>query len=174
ISFPPLEEEDGMEGPMIIEAEMGGHFVHRMYVDGGSSSEILIDIDARKDRRRGTFNFRMDEFHGCKVAIFIQQNHRKAGGKDDPGSPIHSSRNAKITSDRRNGHITEQQDYSTRVAIHPDYPEQTIAIGSTLTEEGRKELCGLLRRNLDVFVWKPADMTGVSRHIAEHRLNIRE
>nr|GEV09714.1 hypothetical protein [Tanacetum cinerariifolium] len=28
ISFPPLGEEDGTEGPMIIEAEMGGHFVH--------------------------------------------------------------------------------------------------------------------------------------------------
>nr|GEU75759.1 hypothetical protein [Tanacetum cinerariifolium] len=26
ISFPPLGEEDGMEGPMIIEADMGGHF----------------------------------------------------------------------------------------------------------------------------------------------------
>nr|GEY11150.1 reverse transcriptase domain-containing protein [Tanacetum cinerariifolium] len=26
-------EEDGTEGPMIIDAEMGGHFVHRMYVD---------------------------------------------------------------------------------------------------------------------------------------------
>ncbi|GJX38772.1 hypothetical protein Tco_0252075 [Tanacetum coccineum] len=60
------------------------------------------------------------------------------------------------------------------VAIHPEYPEQTVAIGSTLTEEGRKELCGLLRRHLDVFVWKPADMTGVPWHIAKHRLNIRE
>ncbi|GKG57094.1 hypothetical protein Tco_0582445, partial [Tanacetum coccineum] len=28
----------------------------------------------------------------------------------------------------------------TKVAIHPEYPEQTIAIGSTLTEKGRKEL----------------------------------
>ncbi|GJX71680.1 hypothetical protein Tco_0308851, partial [Tanacetum coccineum] len=55
-----------------------------------------------------------------------------------------------------------------QVAIHPEYPEQTIAIGSTLTEEGRKKLCGLLRQNLDIFAWKPADMTGVSRHIAEH------
>nr|GEV31638.1 reverse transcriptase domain-containing protein [Tanacetum cinerariifolium] len=35
------QEEDKTEGPMIIEAEMGGHFVHHMYVDGGSSSEIL-------------------------------------------------------------------------------------------------------------------------------------
>ncbi|GKC47494.1 hypothetical protein Tco_1065216 [Tanacetum coccineum] len=36
------------------------------------------------------------------------------------------------------------------VAIHLEYPKQTVAIGSTLTEEGRKELC------------------------AEHRLNIRK
>ncbi|GJW70458.1 reverse transcriptase domain-containing protein [Tanacetum coccineum] len=43
ISFPPLGDEDGTEGPMIIEAEIGGHFVHRMYVDGGASSEILYE-----------------------------------------------------------------------------------------------------------------------------------
>ncbi|GJZ75616.1 reverse transcriptase domain-containing protein [Tanacetum coccineum] len=61
-----------------------------------------------------------------------------------------------------------------KVAIHPEYLEQTIAIGSTLTEEGRKELCDLLRRNLDIFAWKLVDMTGVLRHIAEHRLNVRE
>ncbi|GJW66428.1 hypothetical protein Tco_0120852 [Tanacetum coccineum] len=60
------------------------------------------------------------------------------------------------------------------VGIHPKYPEETIAIGSTLTKDGRKELCGLLRRNLDIFSWKPANMIGVPRHIAEHRLNIRE
>ncbi|GJR70154.1 reverse transcriptase domain-containing protein [Tanacetum coccineum] len=60
------------------------------------------------------------------------------------------------------------------IAIHPEYPEQTIAIGSTLTEKGRKELCSLLKQNLDIFAWKPADMTGVPRNIAEHCLNIRE
>ncbi|GJY22697.1 reverse transcriptase domain-containing protein [Tanacetum coccineum] len=36
-----------------------------------------------------------------------------------------------------------------KVAINPDYPEQTIMIGSTLTEEGRNKLCDLLQRNLD-------------------------
>ncbi|GKF99667.1 hypothetical protein Tco_0301358, partial [Tanacetum coccineum] len=60
------------------------------------------------------------------------------------------------------------------IAIHPDYPEQTVAIGSTLKEKGRKELCSLLKQNLDIFAWKPADMTGVPRNIAKHRLNIRE
>ncbi|GJY40221.1 reverse transcriptase domain-containing protein [Tanacetum coccineum] len=37
ISFPSLGEEDRTEGPMIIEAEIRGHFVHRIYVDGGAS-----------------------------------------------------------------------------------------------------------------------------------------
>ncbi|GJS57987.1 reverse transcriptase domain-containing protein [Tanacetum coccineum] len=41
MSFPPLREEDGTEGPMIIEVEMGGHFVHRVYIDDGASSEVL-------------------------------------------------------------------------------------------------------------------------------------
>ncbi|GKG19594.1 hypothetical protein Tco_0376693 [Tanacetum coccineum] len=67
--------------------------------------------------------------------------------------------------------VTEEK---IQVAIHPEYLEQTITIGSTLIEEGRKELCGLLRRNLDIFAWKPADMSRVPRHIAEHGLNTRE
>ncbi|GKB13786.1 reverse transcriptase domain-containing protein [Tanacetum coccineum] len=32
----------------------------------------------------------------------------------------------------------------------------------------------LLQQNLDIFAWKPADMTSVPRHIAEHRLNVRK
>ncbi|GKE40212.1 hypothetical protein Tco_1463617 [Tanacetum coccineum] len=43
MSFPPLREEDGTEGPMIIEVEMGGHFVHRVYIDGGASLEVLYE-----------------------------------------------------------------------------------------------------------------------------------
>ncbi|GJS03158.1 reverse transcriptase domain-containing protein [Tanacetum coccineum] len=35
--------DEGTEGPMIIKAEIGGHYVHRIYVDGGSASEILYE-----------------------------------------------------------------------------------------------------------------------------------
>ncbi|GKC94272.1 hypothetical protein Tco_1159714 [Tanacetum coccineum] len=155
ISFPPLWEEDVTEGPMVIEDEVGGHLVHRMYVDGSASSKIL---------RRGTLNFRMDELHGCKIAFSVQRNNRKVKCKENQNNRVHNPRNVEISSDRRNGHTAERKDLSSN----------SIAIGSTLTEEGRKKLCGLLRQNLDIFAWKPADMTGVPRHIAEHRLNIRE
>nr|GEW32744.1 reverse transcriptase domain-containing protein [Tanacetum cinerariifolium] len=33
--------ENEAEGPMVIKAEIGGHFIHCIYVDGGSASEIL-------------------------------------------------------------------------------------------------------------------------------------
>nr|GEY16681.1 reverse transcriptase domain-containing protein [Tanacetum cinerariifolium] len=41
ITFPPLATSRGTEGPLVIEAEIGGHMIHRMYVDGGSSNEVL-------------------------------------------------------------------------------------------------------------------------------------
>ncbi|GJS23929.1 reverse transcriptase domain-containing protein [Tanacetum coccineum] len=44
IFFPPLGEDEGTEGPMIIEAEIGGHYVHRMYVDDGSALEIFGEV----------------------------------------------------------------------------------------------------------------------------------
>ncbi|GJY50890.1 reverse transcriptase domain-containing protein [Tanacetum coccineum] len=53
--------------------------------------------------------------------------------------------------------------YDLRILLHPDS-----------CKKGRKELCVLLKQNLDIFAWKPADMTGVPRSIAEHRLNVRE
>ncbi|GKD05285.1 reverse transcriptase domain-containing protein [Tanacetum coccineum] len=61
-----------------------------------------------------------------------------------------------------------------KVVLHPNFPDQEVAIGGTLSEKGRTELCSLLKENLDIFAWQPSDMTGVPRSIAEHRLNIRE
>ncbi|GJV79424.1 hypothetical protein Tco_1515294 [Tanacetum coccineum] len=61
-----------------------------------------------------------------------------------------------------------------KVAIHPEYPDQTVMIGGSLSEKERMEVCNLLKENLDIFAWKPADMNSVPRSVAEHPLNIRE
>nr|GEZ48082.1 reverse transcriptase domain-containing protein [Tanacetum cinerariifolium] len=61
-----------------------------------------------------------------------------------------------------------------KVALHPDFPDQEVAIGGMLSDKGRTELCSILKKNLDIFAWQPSDMTGVPRSVAEHWLNIRE
>ncbi|GJT75004.1 reverse transcriptase domain-containing protein [Tanacetum coccineum] len=43
IIFPPLTTTKETEGPLVIEAEIGGHMIHRMYVDGGSLIEVLYE-----------------------------------------------------------------------------------------------------------------------------------
>nr|GEV00950.1 reverse transcriptase domain-containing protein [Tanacetum cinerariifolium] len=122
-----------------------------------------VDIVASKDRRRGTLNVRSDEFHGGEITLSLQQDYTKTGSKEDSSKSIHSTRNDKIPSDQWDSHIAKKQDHSARMLN-----------GFRTEKEGRKELCGLLRRHLDVFAWKPADMTGVPRHIADYRLNVRE
>ncbi|GKD74745.1 hypothetical protein Tco_1333027 [Tanacetum coccineum] len=43
ITFPPLTTSSGTEGPLVIKAEIGEHMIHRMYVDRGSSTEVLYE-----------------------------------------------------------------------------------------------------------------------------------
>ncbi|GJR73045.1 reverse transcriptase domain-containing protein [Tanacetum coccineum] len=43
ITFPSLTTSSGTEGLLIIEAEVGRHMIHRMYVDRGSSMEVLYE-----------------------------------------------------------------------------------------------------------------------------------
>ncbi|GJX71925.1 reverse transcriptase domain-containing protein [Tanacetum coccineum] len=183
ISFPSLGEEDGTEGPRIIEAEIGGHFAparnkklddpryhitHRIqwrnYLADGP------DIPTSKDRM-GIRKIRAVPSTAHGMLKFLVK-----GGT----VTIRSSRVIPMECSMISGPNTQHPvtnlvlEEKIKVAIHPEYPEQTIAIGSTLTEKGCKELCALLRQNLDVFALKPADMTGVPWHMAEHRLNVRE
>nr|GEV87474.1 reverse transcriptase domain-containing protein [Tanacetum cinerariifolium] len=155
ISFPPLGEEDGTEGPMIIEPKIGRSSspyngiigrpgVRRIQAVPSTAHEMIKFLVTGE-----TVTLRSSRIIPLECIMVL--------GPGMPQPVINQ--------------VTEEK---IQVAIHPEYPKQTIAIGSTLTEEGRKEPCGLLRPNLDIFAWKPADMTGVLCHIAEHRLNIRE
>ncbi|GKD36934.1 reverse transcriptase domain-containing protein [Tanacetum coccineum] len=217
ISFPPLGEEDGTEGPMIIEAEMRVHFVCRMYVDGGSSSEILYEYCFNRFRPEvrsqmipaatplvgfsGEIIWPMgqismlvkigDEEHSTLAWMNFMVVRSLSPYNGIIGRPVvrriwavPSTAHRMLKFPVTGGTVTLQSskiiplectmvsgpgaqqpviDQVTKekiqVAIYPEYPEQTIAIGSALTEEGQKELCGLLRRNLDIFAWKPTDMT---------------
>ncbi|GKA73187.1 reverse transcriptase domain-containing protein [Tanacetum coccineum] len=181
ISFPPLGDEDGAEGPMIIKADIEGHFIHRIYVDGGSASEILYEHFF--NRLRPKVKTQMVP----ATAPLIGLSREIIWPMGQILLPIKIGDAEHFTSTWMNFMIVRlpysynriigrpgAAEERIKVAIHPEYPEQTIAIGSILTEEGRKALCNLLRRSLEIFAWKPTDMKGVPRHIAEHRLNVHE
>ncbi|PWA84319.1 retroelement [Artemisia annua] len=43
ISFPSLTVDNAIAEPLIIEIQAGGHDIHRMYVDGGASADIMYE-----------------------------------------------------------------------------------------------------------------------------------
>nr|GEU97251.1 reverse transcriptase domain-containing protein [Tanacetum cinerariifolium] len=223
IFFPPLREDKGTEGPMIIEAEIEGHCVHRMYVDGGPASEIIYEhcfsrlrLEIKKQLIPTTtpligFSGEIiwligqiqllvkiedeEHFASAWMNIMVVRSQslyngiiRKPGVRKLQAVPSTAHGMLKILVER--GVITLKSsklvslecamvsgpeetpsaakpiiEERVKVAINPEYPKQTVMIGSTLTERGRNKLCGLLQHNFDIFAWKPANMTGIPRHI---------
>ncbi|GKC67331.1 reverse transcriptase domain-containing protein [Tanacetum coccineum] len=193
ISFSSLGAKDGTEGPMIIEAEIGGHFVHRIYVDGGASSEVLyehcfvrlrpevrsqmvpattsligfsgetiwptgqifllVKIGDEDHSTSAWMNFMVirspSQHNGIigstgirKIRAVPSTTHGMLKFPVKGGTvTIRSSRAipmecAMISGPSTQHPVTSQVlEEKIKVVIHPEYPEQTIAIGSTLTEK---------------------------------------
>ncbi|GKB43554.1 reverse transcriptase domain-containing protein [Tanacetum coccineum] len=200
ITFPPLAVNEGIKGPLIIEAEIGGHTVHCMYVDGGSSMEVLF---------KHCFNRLRPEIKSQMVpatlligfsgeTIWPLRQLRLLVSIGDAKHSIKSWMNFMIVRSPSpyNGiigrpRISEIQAIPStthgmlkfpvdvrivtiRSTILMPTEYQEITIRGAISTKGRTELCALLKGNLDIFAWQPSDMTGVPRSIAEYKLNIRE
>nr|GEV68537.1 reverse transcriptase domain-containing protein [Tanacetum cinerariifolium] len=167
IAFPQLTTSNETEGPLVIEAEMGGHVIHRMYIEGSSSMEILYEH---------CFNRLQPEIKSQMVpATTSLIGFSVEGGIATIRSTILiPTECASVTTS--SVILGEKRTHSANftVALHPDFPDQEVVIGGSLSDKGRTELCSVLKKNLDIFAWQPSDMTGVPRSVAEHRLNIRE
>ncbi|XP_071688809.1 uncharacterized protein [Rutidosis leptorrhynchoides] len=59
------------------------------------------------------------------------------------------------------------------VIVNPEYPEQNVKIGGSLTQETKEKLRNILVANSDVFCWRDADMTGtwVANHVLVAKSN---
>ncbi|XP_071695253.1 uncharacterized protein [Rutidosis leptorrhynchoides] len=58
------------------------------------------------------------------------------------------------------------------VVINPTYPKQKIKVRCNVSADTRKQIVHLLVQYMDIFAWCENDMTGVPRHIVEHKHNV--
>ncbi|GKF21919.1 hypothetical protein Tco_0070557, partial [Tanacetum coccineum] len=70
-----------------------------------------------------------------------------------------------------NGKRLPKSSVEEKIVINDNYPEQLITIRGGLSAKCRHALIHTLRKNVDIFAWTPADMTGIPRAITEHSLD---
>ncbi|GKA10702.1 reverse transcriptase domain-containing protein [Tanacetum coccineum] len=179
ITFPPLADSDGTEGPLVIEVEIVGHMIHRMYIDEDHCTKAWMDFMIV--RSISPYNGIIGrpvirEIQAVPSTAHIMLKFPADGGIVTIRSTILIPAECAtvITSPKEIPKEAGMSHQNLKVAIHPNFPNQEVVIGGTLSLTGRTELCTYLKKNLDIFAWQPSDMTGVPRSIAEHRLNIRE
>ncbi|GJZ27743.1 hypothetical protein Tco_0572390 [Tanacetum coccineum] len=88
IFFSPLSNNSGQETPIVIEAKVEGHLIHRM--------------------RWRALNKCPDELHGRQIPVTIQWYHRPPRSQKNPSGLVYRSRNAKVPSGRRNNDDLQQ------------------------------------------------------------------
>nr|GEX49326.1 hypothetical protein [Tanacetum cinerariifolium] len=191
ITFPSLATSSGAEGPLVVETKIGGHMIHRMYVDGGSSTEVLYEhcfnrLQPEVKNQMVPATTSLTGFSGetiwplrqLRLLVIIEDADRSTIAwmnfmiVSTILIPVECA--TVITSSKEIPKEASVRHENFKVDLHPNFPDQEVAIGETLSAKGRTELCSLLKENLDIFAWQPLDMTGVLRFVAEHRLYIRE
>nr|GEX12912.1 reverse transcriptase domain-containing protein [Tanacetum cinerariifolium] len=189
IAFPKLAANNGTEGPFVIEAEMGGHIIHRMYIDGGSSMEILYGHCFNRLRTTKTPSDHGDATHSTRAwmnFMVVKSMSPYNGIIGRPGlkaiqavpSTVHGmlkfiveggiatirstilipAECASVTTSPVREEKSRPANFT--VALHPDFPDQEVVIGGSLSDKGRNALWSVLKKNLDIFAWQPSDMTG--------------
>ncbi|GKE89534.1 hypothetical protein Tco_1567009, partial [Tanacetum coccineum] len=129
MSFPPLSEEDGTESPMIIEVEMGGHFVtiptqcNNRQAGHKKNPRCTINSTRNVENPRCTINStRNVKLPGYQVTIPTQLQSSRVIPMECAmisGPSIQPPAVNQVLKEKIN------------IAIHPEYPQQTVAIGST-------------------------------------------
>nr|GEU88290.1 hypothetical protein [Tanacetum cinerariifolium] len=162
----PKENEE-TEGPMIIMAEIGGHYVHRMYVDGESASEIMYEhcfsshrLEIKKQLIPATTP--LIGFSGEIIWLIEQiQLLVKIGDEEHSALAWMNFMYKEITLKS-----------SQLVPL-----ECAMVFGPTKTPSATKPIAKeriKVAINMECPEQTPADTTGVPRHIVEHRLNMPE
>ncbi|GJT66382.1 reverse transcriptase domain-containing protein [Tanacetum coccineum] len=197
ITIPPLASSDGTEGPLVIEAEIGGHMIHRMYIDGGSSTEVLYEhcfnqLRSEIKSQMVLASMSLTGFSGETIWPLGQLRLLVTIGDADHCTRAWMNFMIVISVSPYNGiigrsGIREIQVVPSTAHGMLKFPVDggIVTIRSTILIPADGNRMNAIRRgtnwtmhtpeeNLDIFAWQPSDMTGVPRSVVEHRLNIRE
>nr|GEZ06455.1 reverse transcriptase domain-containing protein [Tanacetum cinerariifolium] len=132
ITFPPLTTNDGTEGPLSLSPYNG--IIGRPGLKAIQAVPSTVHGMLKFPTKEGIVTIRSSLLIPAECTLI------------DTSSPIPKEK--------------ENRPTNLTVPLHPNFPDQEVVVGGSLSDKGRTELCALLKKNLDIFAWQPSDMTG--------------
>ncbi|GKB52356.1 hypothetical protein Tco_0903109 [Tanacetum coccineum] len=194
IMFPPLRNISSAD-PVIIKAYVSGTQVNKVYLDGGSSCEViyehcflklkpsiwslrvdstipLVGFSGEKSWPLGEVPLEITIGEGIVVSIihgaikfYTSQGISTALSQYNPKEPEEEQRATSEEHQEKVKCILSCIDTGERIVVNDQHPKQTIAIRRQLPTKTKIRLQDLLRTYADVFAWTTAHMTGVLRTV---------
>ncbi|GJW83677.1 hypothetical protein Tco_0156822 [Tanacetum coccineum] len=124
ITFPPLANSNGTECPLIIEAKIGRHMIHRISISPYNG--IIGRPGIREIQAVPSIAYRMLKFPVDGRIVAIRSTIL-----------IPAECATVITSPKEIPKEAGVRHENFKVAIHPNFPDQEVAIGGTLCSEER-------------------------------------
>nr|GEV02990.1 hypothetical protein [Tanacetum cinerariifolium] len=199
-----MHDNGGQENPIVIEAEVEGHLIHRMYVDGGSTSEVfyehcfnklhlkiknqmipattpLLGFSGEISWPLGKISLMVslgDEEHSTSSLMNFMVVRSSSPYNGIIGRPgLQKIQAVSSIARRMLKFLVERGIVMIRSNII--IPAECRMVAKTQNALPPREPTAMERIKVAIHPeypkqTKPVDMTGVPRSIAEHRLNIRE
>ncbi|GKA06299.1 reverse transcriptase domain-containing protein [Tanacetum coccineum] len=193
----PVPDDCSGDDPLVIKAKIRGNIIHRIYVDRGSSAEIMYEhYYIGKGSKKITTDFMIVRAPSPYDVILGRPGMRqlgliastidslikfplKSGVAIIRGDVPHKSRCLQISRKRERecettvvseppGNETEKEN----VVINTMYANQPVGISTSLPTRIKQELRRILCGNKDIFAWSPSDTTKIPRELADHKLYI--
>nr|GEU75888.1 reverse transcriptase domain-containing protein [Tanacetum cinerariifolium] len=147
ISFPSTLGYQLVDSPIILEAMIEGFLVRRIYVDGGSFSEVMYEHCFRN--------------LGAKTRAKLKESRMPLG-------------TTSTSREESQGKTKEEGEIEDTVQPTPNPPENdTLTYEKIKGKDEHPErfrLIDIIRKHANAFTWTLTDMTRIPRFIAEHEL----
>nr|GEW35776.1 putative reverse transcriptase domain-containing protein [Tanacetum cinerariifolium] len=160
ITFPSLATSSGTEGPLFIESES-------QEPNGDADHSTRAWMNLMIVTSLSSYNGIIGRLGIKEIQVVPSTAHRMLKFPADRGIItirstilIPAECTTVITSSKEIPKEAGVRHENFKVAIHPNFLDQEVAIEGTLFAKGHTELCSLLKENLYIFAWQPSDMTG--------------
>nr|GEX66640.1 reverse transcriptase domain-containing protein [Tanacetum cinerariifolium] len=166
ISFPSTPGCRLVNSPIILEALIEGFLVRRIYVDEGSSSEVMYEHCFRNSRAETKAKLKESRtplvgFSGEERSAWAEKKVKGRQTKKEIlkaphnrhlallGKTLKQMKKIKGKDEHPEGPLENKP--LEKVVIHDDYPNQTITIVGNLSTEYRSRHIEILRKHADAF-----------------------